>query len=260
MLRSLVSTARRQRFAAFLGVVVLAIAVPPAFGAPSVSSQIKSALKLATRADKNATAALKLAKTASTSTANGTAGEKGAKGDAGAPGASGAKGDAGPAGPTGATGAAGPKGDTGATGSQGPQGIQGPAGTPAPAGSGAKGYLAKLSADLPIDTTGVDVTVIGTPGAGSYTVNGNVELTANASDGITCQLVAGSATLDSTTIGNINQNQRAVVNLVGAGTIAASDDLKIRCTSMTADIALVAIRSNLTAVSVGTLTVSGTTP
>jgi hypothetical protein len=140
MLRSLVSTARRQRFVAFLGVVVLALAVPPAFGASSVTTQIAKALKLATKANAtattantNATKALTLAKSAST----GTAGEKGATGAAG------------PAGPTGATGAAGPKGDTGAAGAKGDKGDTGAPGAPgAPGAKGADGVAKSLSARI----------------------------------------------------------------------------------------------------------------
>lgn len=136
MFRSLVSTSRRQRFVAFLSVVTLALAVPPAFGAPSVATQVKAALKMAKKADKNATTALNLAKSAS----KGGEGAKGATGPAGPAGPAGTVGAKGDAGAAGAVGPVGPKGDTGAAGSQGPQGLQGEKGdTGATGAQGAPG-------------------------------------------------------------------------------------------------------------------------
>jgi hypothetical protein len=204
MLRSLVSTARRQRFVAFLGVVVLALAVPPAFGAASVTSQIAKALKLATKADKNATTAnanankaLSLAKSAST----GATGEKGATGATGPGGPAGPTGPAGSKGDTGAAGPAGAKGDTGETGAPGAPGAPGADGAPGPAGS-AKVYAAtdirdaadpmdNVLGDVMTKTAGLDLP------AGSYLVNAHISFAVvGSTDTASCRLVKGSTVLD----------------------------------------------------------------
>ncbi len=263
MVRSLVSTAWRQRLVALLGVVALALTVPPAFGAPTVPAQIKSVLKIAKRADKNASAALKLAKTSATTPASsvgatGPKGDTGAAGPAGVVGATGAPGAQGDTGAAGANGAPGVKGDTGLTGATGATGATGPAGAPAPAGAGSKGFVDKLGGEIGLITGGEDILLIPTPGAGSYVVTATIEFRADGADSPTCSL-SGATEFDSTTIANVYQNTRATMTLNGAATIGAGDDLKLHCLSV-GDNQLKATRANLTAISVGTLTVAPTTP
>lgn len=217
MLRSAFSTARRQRLAVCTGVVVVAIAVPPAVGAPSVTAQLAKVTKLATKADKNATKAIALAKSASASAsgANGANGANGSAGPAGPKGDTDAAGPAGPAGPkgdAGAPGAQGPKGDKGDTGAQGPAGAQGPVGPqgPAgPAGGAGKPAIALPSLSVQIPNVGVVplTSVAGAPAAigamsrldnTAYVVNAHVSVDGpdNSASTTSCLLVTGSTVHD----------------------------------------------------------------
>lgn len=256
MFSSLVSTARRQRLVAAAGIVSLAIAVPPAFGAPSVTKQVAQALKLAKKADTtakkadaNATKALSLAKTNST----------------GAPGSQGPKGDTGPAGPTGpagatgATGAAGPKGDTGATGAtgaQGPQGIQGPAGPAAPAGGGATVYA---DTDVPDPAVDFDNTlnptlakiVSVTVPAGSYVVSGHLAVM-GSSDVAFCELRNGSTVIDESKA-RVPSDGGADVGFQAATTTSASTEVSVWCRSGGNTNNLLVQRANLLAQTVSTI-------
>ncbi|MDQ8042987.1 MAG: hypothetical protein AAGC46_14035 [Solirubrobacteraceae bacterium] len=221
MLRSLVSTARRQRFVALLGVIVLALAVPPAFGASSVTAQIAKALKLAKTANTNATKALTLAKTSS-------AGATGAKGATGASGATGAAGPAGPAGQTGAAGPAGPtgaKGDKGDTGAQGPQGPAGPAGT-SPAGGGLpKALSATLAPSTLAAAYGSDPLTFATPLANtSYVVNAHVRIdnTGGGAANVDCELRSGSTVIDKGSVGPLYGSYLSNISLTGIAPASAT--------------------------------------
>lgn len=197
------TSTRRKRAIAVCGVLFATTIVPPAFGADPLAKQVASALKLAKKADKNATAALKLAKTAGASTSStGAAGEKGEKG---------ATGPAGPKGDTGATGAAGAKGDTGATGAKGDTGATGPAGTPGAAGR--DGVAQALSGTLVSKALnpayGVDPLLGVTGAAGTkYVVTVHVDLRNMAGGtGATaaCELrsfayTAGTSNIDNSTV------------------------------------------------------------
>lgn len=230
MLRSAFTTARRQRLAVCTGVIVVAVAVPPAFGGPSVTAQIAKVTKLATKADKNATKALTLAKTASASTA-GAQGEKGATGPAGPKGDAGAAGATGPKGETGATGPQGPKGDTGAPGAPGAQGPAGPAGAPGQDGA-AKSLFATLPRQQLNNTYGASPLVSVTPDANTaYVVTAHVAAdnpSGNSSLTLNCELRAGSTVLDTGSQYPFHGNYSANVTLTSLiAATATPDDAKI---------------------------------
>src|SRR4051812_1073936 len=127
----------RPRLAIAVGILTVVLLsttlVVPAFGGPSLTSSVKSALKLAKSANKRSKDALAKAKKAdanakkaldnsnqqSASSSTGAQGPAGPAGPAGAAGAQGARGPAGPAGPAGPPGEKGDKGDKGAPGSGG---------------------------------------------------------------------------------------------------------------------------------------------
>lgn len=238
MLRSAFTTARRQRLAVCTGVVVLAVAVPPAFGGPSVTAQLAKVTKLATKADKNATKALTLAKSASASTA-GAAGAQGAAGPAGP------KGDTGAAGPA---GAAGPKGETGATGAQGPQGLQGPQGIQGPKGdTGAKGdpgqdgvakaIHAQMPAAqllLPEYGPGPILSELPEPNT-AYALTAHIALD-NANDAgaktVNCELRAGTTVLDAGRVShmyNLYSNNITLTGFAPAAATPASAEIGVFC-------------------------------
>jgi Collagen triple helix repeat (20 copies) len=101
---------------------VPAVADPVANVSQSLAKQVKQAVGLSKKANKNAAKALKLAQQGGPAGAQGPAGQAGPagpKGDAGAPGAQG------PAGQQGAVGATGPQGPSGPPGPAGPQGSAG---------------------------------------------------------------------------------------------------------------------------------------
>jgi hypothetical protein len=101
-----------------------AVAQPVANASASVAKQVKQALGLAKKANKNASKALKAAKVP------------------------------GPQGPAGAAGPAGPKGDAGAAGAQGAQGPQGPEGPEGPQGpQGSQGEPWAAGGTLPSEAT-----------------------------------------------------------------------------------------------------------
>lgn len=266
MLRSALSTARRQRMAACTGVVVLALAVPPAFGGPSVTAQLAKVTKLATKADKNATTALKLAKSASAASATGAAGATGPagpKGDAGAAGAQGPKGD------TGAAGATGPKGDTGAAGAQGPKGdkgdtgSQGPVGPAGPSGS-STAYVATdgdgtaQPGNALTDTFDPTVTKI-LPDAGSYVVIGKVssENLGVFGASVICELVhlsdATRVVLDSSKDSIPSSGQTATAAFNAAVTVAANDSIAVECKVPPGGYSVDVTRTNLTILPVGAI-------
>lgn len=247
MLRSAFSTARRQRLAVCTGVVVVAIAVPPAVGAPSVTAQLAKVTKLATKADKNATKALNLAKTASGSAA-GANGAAGATGPAGPAGPGGPKGDAGAAG---AAGPAGPKGDTGATGAQGPQG---PAGAQGPKGDkGDKGDTGLQGPQGPAGSSTVYAAEYGDgtfdsndwitssfqnfgtktlATAGAYVINAKAQFKAINPDNVTCELTktSGAArTVLDTSTNYLLGNHSGGAAYTAATTVAASDVIALEC-------------------------------
>jgi hypothetical protein len=87
---------------------VPAVADPIATASASLTKQVKKALNLSTKANKNANKALKLAQAGGPQGPAGAAGPAGPKGDAGAAGSQGAQGPVGPAGPEGPEG---PEGD-----------------------------------------------------------------------------------------------------------------------------------------------------
>jgi hypothetical protein len=193
---------RTRRTIATLSVVALAVTVPPAFGGTSITAQVAKALKLATKADKNATQALTLAKKAGTTPTGepGPAGAKGATGAAGATGPAGPAGATGAKGDTGAAGAQGPKGDKGDTGAQGPQGPAGPA---APGGGSTKLYAyshtAADSSDNVVQSTDTTLATLALP-AGSYLVQGHVALNLiGGTDTASCKLTVDGGELDSST-------------------------------------------------------------
>ena len=259
MLRFAFSTARRQRLTACTGVVVLALVVPPAFGAPSVTAQIAKVTKLATKADKNATKALTLAKTASAATA-GAAGEKGATGPAGPKGDAGAAGATGPAGPAGAKG---DKGDTGATGAVGPQGPAGTPGVQGPAGpSGSSTAYIATDGDGVANpgnalTQTLDPTVTKIlPDAGKYVVNATASFERLGGDGtVHCELIQTHGTTDTTLDASSNYlystipNQQAAYS--AAITAAANDEISVQCKVMSASPQVDVTRTNLTILPVG---------
>ncbi len=269
MLRSAFSTARRQRMAACTGVVVLALAVPPAFGGPSVAAQLAKVTKLATKADKNATTALKLAKSASAASAEGAAGAAGPagpKGDTGAAGAQGPKGD------TGAAGATGPKGDAGATGAQGPQGPKGdkgdtgstgPVGPAGPSGS-STAYVATdgdgtaQPGNALTDTFDPTVTKI-LPDAGSYVVIGKVssENLGTFGASVICELVhlhnATRVVLDSSKDSIPSSGQTATAAFNAAVTVAANDSIAVECKVPPGGYSVDVTRTNLTILPVGAI-------
>lgn len=276
MLRPLVSTARRQRFVALLGVIVLAIAVPPAFGSSSVATQLAKALKLAKTANTNASKALTVAKAAGAGTA-GTKGATGPAGPAGPAGTTGATGPAGPAGPAGAqgdTGAAGPKGDkgdkgdTGATGATGAQGIQGPPGTPAttpPGGSGvayAASHSGATDPNLPVDTNPTTLLTKHLP-AGTYVINARVSLQTDRTDGayFECSLLNSAAAqndepIDDVSSGKTYGSYQSDVPLQGTLTLASEADISISCldkTGVSNGGYFTAISAKLTAIQVGSI-------
>lgn len=240
-LRLPVARVRQHRRAiAVLGVITLVAAAPPAFGTASVTSQIAKAIKLATKADKNATTAIKLAKSASAAGAAGAAGPAGAKG---ATGAAGPKGDTGAAG---AAGAAGPKGDKGDTGAQGPQGIQGIQGPAGPAGSGAGGgggasaiYVATDGDGTRNDAGGLPDTFSPTATktisvAGNYLITGKASFVSiGAGDVVTCEVTQTRGggirnVLDSSKdrVGSSNATGAAYV---AAAAILAGDIIALEC-------------------------------
>lgn len=269
MLRSAFSTARRQRLAVCTGVVVVAIAVPPAVGAPSVTAQLAKVTKLATKADKNATKALNLAKTASGSSA-GTAGAAGAAGPAGPKGDTGAAGPAGPAGPkgdAGATGAQGPQGPAGAQGPKGDKGDKGDTGLQGPQGpaGAATGYVAAAgngSADATpvLDSSASEVSKV-LPKAGSYIVNAKISLLAVAGSGgiASCELVH----LDGTATPPVLDSSQNLIggppNATGASytagvTVAAGDAISLNCKALGGTGGnLDVTRANLTILPVGSI-------
>lgn len=268
MLRSAFSTARRQRLAACTGVIVLALAVPPAIGAPTVPAQIAKLTKLAKKADKNATTALKLAKTASSATAAGAAGAagpagpKGDTGAAGPAGPAGAKGDAGATGATGAQGPKGDKGDTGATGATGAPGAPGAPGPAGPAGSAAAAFTATDGDGTADPGDGLTtafapmVTKI-LPDAGSYAIIGKASfeaLTGNTT--ADCELVRHSGltrtVLDSSSNYILSSSQATGASFTAAATVAANDSIAIECKSDVAT-TIDVTRSSLTILPVGSI-------
>ncbi len=269
MLRSAFSTARRQRLAACTGVVVLALAVPPAFGGTSVTSQIAKLTKLTKKADKNAKTALKLAKSASAATSSGATGAAGPKGDAGPAGPAGPAGAKGDAGAAGATGAQGPKGDTGATGAQGPKGDKGDTGSTGPVGpqgpsGSSKVYVAtdgdgnvqpgnELTSDFDPSVTKI------LPDAGSYAVMAKVssENTGAFGASVICQLVhisgATTVVLDSSRDSIPSSGQAATAAFNAAVTVAENDSIAVECKVPPGGYNVDVTRTNLTILPVGTI-------
>lgn len=258
-LRRLPARAHQHRRAiVILGGITLVLAAPPAFGGSSVTSQVAKALKLSTKANKTATQALTLAKSASSARA-GEKGETGAKGATGATGASGAAGAAGAkgdAGTAGAQGPAGPKGDKGDAGATGPQGPAGPAGSAA-AGGGAPAALSATLRDHPLaDAYGTDPLVWALPAADqAYVAIAHVQV-GNPSLGgnyrrATCQLRSGAAVLDSGVAADINNGYFANMTLTAVAPAAATPSaarLGIYCIGDTPG--GLTINVNLTAVAV----------
>ena len=118
-------------------VVLAATVAVPAFGGPKTLSaavaikEARKALKLASSADKKASAALQATSASTAPRAEGSAGPQGVRGETGAAGATGPQGTAGP---QGATGPQGTKGETGKTGATGSTGLTGPTGPAGPSG------------------------------------------------------------------------------------------------------------------------------
>lgn len=213
MLRLRTTPTHRKRAIAVLGVLVLTTAVPPAMGGTSVATQVAQALKLAKRADKNATTAVRLAKAAGTgATVSGSNGAAGATGPAG---------PAGPKGDTGATGPQGPKGDQGAQGLKGDKGDAGVAGPPGPRGADgvAQAITAKLSPFALAPAYGTDPIAFATGSAGTkYAVTVHVELANNGGStggAASCELRANGQVLDSATVYPLHGNYSTNVTLTG---------------------------------------------
>ena len=218
------ASTRRKSVMALAAVLLATTLVPPAFGADPVALKVAQALKLAKTANKNASAALKLAKAAGTSAT--AAGEKGAEGPKGETGATG------PTGATGATGPQGPKGDTGAAGVQGiqgPKGDKGDTGAPGPAGT-ATVYEDHSSPAQVLSTTPAIFASQAVP-AGSYLITGHVALSLpGSSDSYSCALKSGgTTTLDTSKGKSFGNGADAVFDTVQ--TIGASTTLTIECSA-----------------------------
>jgi hypothetical protein len=132
--------------------LIVAGSVAPAFGGVAVSPNrvlklAQQALRVAKRANTNASHALAFSKKPGPTGPQGPRGSEGLDGPQGSDGYQGPRGATGPAGATGSSGPAGPGGATGATGVAGPEGPEGPegpkgaAGTPGATGpQGPRGY------------------------------------------------------------------------------------------------------------------------
>lgn len=234
-LRSLSSSS--QRVLALLSVLFLALAVPPAFGAPSVTSQVKKALKLATAANKNAKLARQAADAAikKTNGLNPATPASGARGEAGPQGANGATGPQGPAGAQGPVGAQGPAGPQGAKGDQGVPGPQGPA------GGGATVYATNWIAGGDVPRIKLAKVAVGPPAvtatpvigkdvpAGSYLMNTSLSFrNESAVRTVVCTATAGATVIDQGTASPAGSSM-ANIALTGAVTLAAPGRIEVAC-------------------------------
>lgn len=187
MLRVLFATARRQRFVALFSVVLLGATVPQAFGATPVTKQLATALKLAKKADKTATAAATTAKLALAKSG----------GAAGADGIKGTKGDTGATGPAGATGATGATGPTGAQGVPGPVGPKGDTGMLHLVNNATAQTLQPISDPTAPSTTVANLAAVP---AGAYLLNAHAALApwdAAVAGKAFCSLLVNGAAVDS---------------------------------------------------------------
>jgi hypothetical protein len=198
----------------------------------------------------------------------GAAGPRGLAGTAGATGAQGLKGDTGTAG---ATGAQGLKGDTGTAGATGAQGLKGDTGATGP--QGATGPTGPSDAyyvdqyDNTLASSGVSTIVSLSLPAGAYVLSGTVYARLSSTD--------PSASADFwTTIyvpqdGNYGYNLGSTANsltasglheiaipLSGSASLTSSGSVSIVCQPSQVTIGTVIVRSELTAIRVGTLQVS----
>jgi hypothetical protein len=200
--------------------------------------------------------------------AAGATGAQGLKGDTGAAGATGAQGLKGDTGAAGATGVQGLKGDTGAAGATGAQGLKGDTGATGP--QGATGPTGPSDAyyvdqyDNTLASSGVSTTVSLSLPAGDYVLSGTVYARLSSSD--------PSASADFwTTIyvpqdGNYGYNLGSTANslkasglheiaipLSGRASLTSPGSVSIVCQPSSVTIGTVIVRSELTAIRVGTL-------
>ncbi len=160
---SLSSRPRRRHLIVAFGILLAVNMAPQAVGQSTVATQVARALKLATKADKNARSALLLARKASAASTTPTSGTAGPKGD---------------------TGPQGPKGDTGATGATGPQG---PAGADGQDGVAQALSATGTQASLP-STYGSTAVASATGTAGTrYVVTAHIDLSNNGPTGADAQ-------------------------------------------------------------------------
>lgn len=222
----------RRRFIVAFGVLLALNLAPQAVGQSSVSTQVARALKLATKADKNARSALLLARRVSAASA--TATTPGTKGD---------------------TGPQGPKGDTGATGATGAAGPAGPAG--AAGADGADGVAQALTdtgtmASLPANYSGVPVAEITGAAGTNYVVTAHVDL-ANLGGATgaeaNCSLQANGAEIDAAPVYPLHANYRAPLTLTALTSAPPSGTYSIAVLCR-GDQATLSARATITAVSV----------
>lgn len=227
---SLLRQIRNHRLIALLCVGGLLLSVPQAVGAPSLSAQVKQALKLAKKADANAKKAVKLAESKPLNSGTGAPGPAGATGPQGAPG---------PA------GAAGPKGDKGDAGSQGPAGTQGPAGPAGPAGGAGTLYAKSIidptpenndfaeQTDRAIATNFASVGLLTVP-AGNYAITARVQAKQMAASppAVICQLLVDGTEVARDTSAGLNSGETSkfrTLNLAHAAAVGAGTELQLEC-------------------------------
>lgn len=191
-MRKPLAVLRHHRLIAALCAAGLVLSVPQAVGAPSVSAQVKKALKLATKADSNARKAVKLAEEAKSGTPSaGAQGPAGPQGERGTNGSQGIQGLTGPAGPKGDKG---DKGDPGVAGAQGPAGPSGGAATllatsvidPTPANSGP---VEAEDHDIRVNTWESAATLRVPSGAYLLGANLQAKYIAGSPQGVICRLL-----------------------------------------------------------------------
>lgn len=200
------SRPRRRHLVVALGVLLAVNMAPQAVGQSTVATQVARALKLATKADKNARSALVLARRASAASTTPTAGATGPKGD---------------------TGPQGPKGDTGATGPQGPQG---PAGADGQDGVAQALSATGTQASLPASYGSTAVAEATGAANTRYVVTAHVELdNINGSTGAeaSCSLRSGGTEIDSTTVYPLHGNYRVPVTLTALTSTPPSSNYPI---------------------------------
>src|SRR5918996_339105 len=127
----------------------------------------------------------------------------------------------------GATGAQGPTGETGARGATGPAGDAGPRG---PSDAFADTFLQTA---VPAPGMGIAQPYTRTLGPGSYVFHASFRAIASGQATVSeCSLIAGIQGMDSKNLDLDGGNDRKVVTLLAARTLAAPTEIRLVCTSV----------------------------